>query len=84
MKQLTQGNISRQLVTLSVPLLAGNILQQLYNAVDAVIVGKFVGDTAFGAVGVAGVGDEPVFVPHQRWLRRRGYDAVAVLWSWRR
>lgn len=54
MNQLTQGNISRQLVALSAPLLVGNILQQLYNTIDAVIVGRFVGDTAFGAVGVAG------------------------------
>ena len=52
--QLTQGDISRQLIALSAPLLMGNILQQLYNTVDAVIVGRFVGDTAFGAVGVAG------------------------------
>lgn len=52
--QLTHGNIGRQLITLSLPLLAGNILQQLYNTVDAVIVGRFVGDAAFGAVGVAG------------------------------
>lgn len=54
MNQLTQGNISRQLIALSVPLLVGNILQQLYNTIDAVIVGNFVGDTAFAAVGVAG------------------------------
>lgn len=52
--QLTRGNIGRQLIALSAPLLAGNILQQLYNTVDAVIVGRFVGSTAFGAVGVAG------------------------------
>lgn len=52
--QLTHGPIGRQLIALSVPLLAGNILQQLYNTVDAVIVGRFVGDAAFGAVGVAG------------------------------
>lgn len=52
--QLTRGNISRQLIALSVPLLAGNILQQLYNTIDAVIVGRFVGDAAFAAVGVAG------------------------------
>lgn len=50
---LTRGPIERQLIALSVPLLAGNILQQLYNTVDAVIVGQFVGDSAFGAVGVA-------------------------------
>ena len=52
--QLTKGSIAPQLIALSVPLLAGNILQQLYNTVDAVIVGRFVGDAAFGAVGVAG------------------------------
>ncbi len=59
-RQLTQGPISRQLIALSAPLLAGNILQQLYNTVDAVIVGWFVGD--------GGLGDEPVPVSHQRWL----------------
>lgn len=51
---LTSGPIRRQLITLAVPLLMGNILQQLYNTVDAVIVGRFVGDGAFAAVGVAG------------------------------
>ena len=64
---LTRGPISRQLIALSVPLLAGNILQQLYNTVDAVVVGRFVGDSAFGAVG-GRLGDEPVSLPHQRWL----------------
>ena len=42
-QQLTRGPIGRQLIFLSAPLLAGNILQQLYNMVDAVIVGRFVG-----------------------------------------
>lgn len=51
---LTCGNIRAQFLTLALPLLAGNILQQLYNTVDAVIVGKFAGDAAFAAVGVAG------------------------------
>jgi len=52
--ELTRGPIRRQLISLAAPLLAGNILQQLYNTVDAVIVGRFVGDAAFAAVGVAG------------------------------
>lgn len=52
--RLTRGNVSQQLIFLSAPLLMGNILQQLYNTVDAVIVGRFVGQAAFGAVGVAG------------------------------
>ena len=51
---LTQGNIRSQLISLAAPLLLGNILQQLYNTIDAVIVGAFVGQTAFAAVGVAG------------------------------
>lgn len=51
---LTRGKITPQLIGLSLPLLAGNILQQLYNTIDAVIVGRYVGDAAFGAVGVAG------------------------------
>ena len=53
-QQLTRGPIGWQLIFLSAPLLAGNILQQLYNTVDAVIVGRFVGESAFGAVGVSG------------------------------
>ena len=48
-------SIGWQLIFLSAPLLAGNILQQLYNTVDAVIVGRFVGESAFGAVGVSTV-----------------------------
>ncbi len=52
--ELTRGPIRRQLIALAVPMLVGNILQQLYNTVDAVIVGRFVGDAAFAAVGVAG------------------------------
>lgn len=51
---LTQGNIRPQLISLAVPLLAGNILQQLYNTIDAVLVGHFVGQEAFAAVGVSG------------------------------
>ena len=51
---LTQGPIRQQLVSLAVPMLMGNILQQLYNTIDAVVVGAYVGDAAFAAVGVAG------------------------------
>ena len=52
--QLTHGPIRSQLIALAIPMLAGNILQQLYNTIDAVIVGRFVGEAAFAAVGVAG------------------------------
>ena len=51
---LTQGRISQQLIWLALPLICGNILQQLYNTVDAFVIGRFLGSDAFGAVGVAG------------------------------
>ena len=51
---LTRGKIRSQLIALAAPMLMGNILQQLYNTVDAIIVGRFVGQAAFAAVGVSG------------------------------
>ncbi len=51
---LTEGDIRKQLISLTFPLLIGNILQQLYNTVDAIVIGRYVGQTAFAAVGVAG------------------------------
>lgn len=51
---LTQGPIRRQMIALALPLLASNILQQLYNTVDVTIVGRYIGEEAFAAVGVAG------------------------------
>ena len=51
---LTRGSIPRQLIWLTMPLICGNILQQLYNTVDAFIIGRFLGSDAFGAVGVSG------------------------------
>ena len=51
---LTRGSIPQQLIWLTLPLICGNILQQLYNTVDAFIIGRFLGSDAFGAVGVAG------------------------------
>lgn len=44
----------RQLIALAVPLLAGNLLQQLYNTLDSLIIGRFLGTDAFAAAGVAG------------------------------
>lgn len=55
MKQdLTSGNILKQIVIFSIPLLIGNLFQQLYNTVDSVIVGNFVGKNALAAVGASG------------------------------
>ncbi len=51
---LTSGPIARPLATIALPLLIGSILQQLYNTIDAFIIGRYVGQTAFAAIGVAG------------------------------
>ncbi len=48
---MTQGNIWKLLALFAVPLLFGNLFQQLYNTVDSVIVGNFVGKTALAAMG---------------------------------
>ncbi len=53
-KDLLHGNIKKELVALMLPLIMGNILQQFYNTIDSMIVGRYVGSTAFAAVGVAG------------------------------
>ena len=39
---MSEGNIWKQLLFFSIPLVLGNIFQQLYNTVDSIIVGKFV------------------------------------------
>ena len=52
--ELTAGSIPQHLLRLAIPLIAGNILQQLYNTVDAFILGRAAGDLEFASVGVAG------------------------------
>lgn len=47
---MTEGPIFRQLLLFSLPLLLGNAFQQLYNTVDSIVVGNFVGADALGAV----------------------------------
>ena len=50
---MTEGSIVKLLIAFSIPLLMGNIFQQLYNTVDSIVVGKYVGDNALAAVGSA-------------------------------
>lgn len=51
---MTQGSISRLLFAFAVPLMLGNLFQQLYNTVDSLIVGNFVSKQALAAVGCTG------------------------------
>ena len=50
---MTSGNITRQIFFFSLPIVLGNIFQQLYNTADAVIVGQLIGKNAFASVSVA-------------------------------
>lgn len=51
-RNLTEGKITPILISFTIPLVLGNILQMTYNAVDSMIVGRFVGKEALAAVGV--------------------------------
>lgn len=51
---MTEGTPWKKIVLFAVPMLVGNIAQQLYNTVDSVVVGNYVGDNALAAVGSAG------------------------------
>ena len=51
---MTTGNITRHIINFAIPLLIGNLFQQLYNTVDTWVVGKFVSNEAYAAVGSVG------------------------------
>lgn len=51
---MTEGSPTGLLIRFSIPMLIGNIFQQLYNLVDSVVVGKLVGSDALAAIGVTG------------------------------
>ncbi len=53
MRDFTTGNITKQILIFSIPMLIGNLFQQLYSMVDAMVVGQFVGGNALAAVGVS-------------------------------
>jgi putative MATE family efflux protein len=53
MVNLLQGNVASSIFRFAVPMLIGNIFQQLYNVVDSIIVGKFIGKEALAAVGAS-------------------------------
>lgn len=50
-RDMTKGSILMQLIAFSMPLMLGNVFQMLYNTVDSVVVGNFVGTQALAAVG---------------------------------
>ena len=51
---MTSGSIPKQMVFFALPILLGNLFQQLYNTVDSLIVGNFLGSQALAAVSSSG------------------------------
>lgn len=52
-RDLTQGSITKGLLLFAAPMVAGNLLQQLYNIADTLIVGQALGRNALASVGSA-------------------------------
>ena len=66
-KNLTEGKpLPLLLFFLPLPMVAGNLFQQLYNMVDTAVVGKFVGEDAVAAVGSS--------LPHRVFVGSRGLE----------
>ena len=52
-QNLTQGSVFRTIVFFSLPMILGNMLQQLYNVADTLIVGRYIGSEALASVGTS-------------------------------
>ncbi len=53
MKDLTKGPVGKQILLFALPMVLGNIFQQLYSIVDSIVVGRFIGKEALAAVGAS-------------------------------
>ena len=52
-KAMVEGNVAFQVFLFTLPIMAGNFLQQLYNTVDGIVVGQFISESALAAVGTS-------------------------------
>ncbi len=57
MQDMTKGSIIAHLISFSIPMILGNLLQLTYNAVDSIIISKFLGENALAAVSTS----DPIF-----------------------
>ena len=73
---MTQGSPTRLIVLFSLPLLAGNVLQQLYNMVDSVVVGNYVGSSALTAVGQIQAGAVLGYIGAIEYLIRHAKEEI--------
>jgi len=50
---LTEGSVIKKLITFAIPIIAGNIFMQLYNVVDSIVIGQFLGSDPLAAVSLS-------------------------------
>lgn len=77
---MTVGKPWEKIVIFTIPMLIGNIAQQLYNTVDSIVIGKYMGDNALAAVGSASPDPEPASGTFCRNLRRCRRYGISVFW----
>ncbi|MDR4989401.1 MAG: MATE family efflux transporter [Bacteroidales bacterium] len=53
MRDLSQGPVARQILIFAMPMLLGNVFQQMYNIVDTIIIGRYIGTEALAAAGAS-------------------------------
>ena len=75
---MTVGEPWKKIITFTVPMLLGNIAQQMYNTVDSIVVGNYVGDNALAAVGRAHCESSPCAFYWNQYGRQ--YYGVTVFW----
>jgi len=75
MKDFTSGNEGRLIVRFAFPLIVGNLLQQFYNIIDSIIVGKYLGTEALAAVGAS----FPIFYTLISFIIGIGSGATVVI-----
>lgn len=82
MKDMTQGKPLKLIIGFAIPMLIGNIFQQIYNVADTVIVGRFLGESALAGVGSTGTLTYFSAGVGQRHVQRCRTGGGAVLWLW--
>lgn len=60
-RNMTEGNISRLLLSFAAPMMLGNLFQQMYNLADSIIVGNLVGGYSLGAIGACSSLNNTIF-----------------------
>lgn len=73
---LTQGSIGRGMLLFALPFLGSSLIQQLYNTVDLIFVGRLLGTDAAAAVGAGSPSDYPA--PGLLYRNERGSKRVGI------